>query len=58
MLETAVFDRYALAPGTSGDGPALLEEYGSTTLVWPGDRFTIGDLHEIRIECAVERNGS
>jgi N-methylhydantoinase A len=52
MLETAVYDRYALAPGASGVGPALLEEYGSTTLVWPGDTFTIGTLHEIRIDCA------
>ena len=51
MLETAVYDRYALAPGASGAGPALLEEYGSTTLVWPGDTFTIGTLHEIRIDC-------
>jgi len=58
MLETAVYDRYALTPGTNGEGPALLEEYGSTTLVWPGDRFTIGHLREIRIECAVVRNGS
>ncbi len=58
MIETSVYDRYALTPGTSGEGPALLEEYGSTTLVWPGDRFIIGDLHEIRIACAVEGNGS
>jgi N-methylhydantoinase A len=51
MLETTVYDRYALEPGASGAGPALLEEYGSTTVVWPGDRFTIGALHEIRIDC-------
>jgi N-methylhydantoinase A len=54
MLETAVYDRYALEPGATGAGPALLEEYGSTTLVWPGDRFTIGTLHEIRIDCTAE----
>jgi hypothetical protein len=30
----------------------LIEEYGSTTLVWPGDRFEIGKLGEIRIHCA------
>ncbi len=51
MLETTVYDRYALEPGATGTGPALLEEYGSTTLVWPGDRFTIGTLREIRIDC-------
>jgi len=51
---TAVYQRDALAPGFSADGPALIEEYGSTTLVWPGDRFTIGALREIRIDCAVQ----
>ena len=50
-VEAAVYDRTALAPGFAADGPAIIEEYGSTTLVWPGDRFAIGELHEIRIEC-------
>jgi N-methylhydantoinase A len=54
MLDTTVYDRYALEPGFTAVGPALLEEYGSTTLVWPGDRFTIGTLHEIRIDCKHE----
>jgi N-methylhydantoinase A len=47
-----IYDRIALAPGFRGDGPALIEEYGSTTLVWPGDAFEIGALGEIRIHCA------
>jgi N-methylhydantoinase A len=47
--ETRVYDRMALAPGFRGDGPALIEEYGSTTLVWLGDRFEIGELGEIRV---------
>ena len=38
-------------PGFQGEGPALIEEYGSTTLVWPGDSFEIGTLGEIRIRC-------
>jgi hypothetical protein len=29
----------------------LIEEYGSTTLVLPGDQFEIGALGEIRIQC-------
>jgi N-methylhydantoinase A len=49
-MEAQVFDRYALEPGFRGVGPAVIEEYGSTTIVWPGDRFTIGELHEIRID--------
>jgi N-methylhydantoinase A len=52
-LEARIFQRDALAPGCSGVGPAVIEEYGSTTVIWPGDRFEIGTLHEIKIECAV-----
>jgi N-methylhydantoinase A len=48
-LETSVFSRHALPIGFRADGPALIEEYGSTTLVGPLDRFEIGALGEIRI---------
>jgi N-methylhydantoinase A len=51
-LDAQIFQRDALAAGFSADGPAVIEEYGSTTLVWPGDRFEIGALHEIRIHCS------
>ncbi|HEV3372531.1 MAG TPA: hypothetical protein VG145_08275, partial [Xanthobacteraceae bacterium] len=50
-LEAEIYDRTALAPGFHGEGPALIEEYGSTTLVWPCDSFQIGTLGEIRIRC-------
>jgi N-methylhydantoinase A len=51
-LDAQIFNRDALEPGLSAAGPAVIEEYGSTTLVWPGDRFEIGALHEIRIHCS------
>ncbi|HEY3917188.1 MAG TPA: hydantoinase/oxoprolinase family protein [Stellaceae bacterium] len=51
MVTTRVFDRDALKPGFEAPGPAVIEEYGSTTLVWPDDRFKIGAMGEIRIEC-------
>jgi len=54
VVDATVYDRYALEPGFTAEGPAVLEEYGSTTVVWPGDRFTIGTLYEIRIDCAVK----
>jgi N-methylhydantoinase A len=41
--------RSALPIGFKASGPAVIEEYGSTTLVWPGDHFEIGALREIRI---------
>ncbi len=49
MVDAAVYDRYALPAGFSGAGPAVLEEYGSTTIVWPGDTFVVGTMGEIRI---------
>jgi N-methylhydantoinase A len=51
MVETRVYDRFALARGFAAPGPAIVEEYGSTTVIWPGDRFEIGPLGEIRIYC-------
>ncbi|MEE8516657.1 MAG: hypothetical protein V3T02_08475 [Alphaproteobacteria bacterium] len=54
-VETQIFERTTLAPGFHGEGPAVIEEYGSTTLIWPGDRFEIGELGEIRISCGVAR---
>jgi N-methylhydantoinase A len=51
-IDALIFNRDALEPGFTGVGPAVIEEYGSTTVVWPGDRFEIGGLHEIRIFCS------
>jgi N-methylhydantoinase A len=53
MVEASVYDRASLPCGFAAEGPAIIEEYGSTTLVWPQDRFEIGDLHEIRIYCQI-----
>jgi len=50
-----IHDRTALAPGFKSEGPALIEEYGSTTLIWPGDRFEVGALGEIRITIGAGR---
>ena len=36
MMQTRVWDRYALAPGVSIDGPAVFEENESTFIVGPG----------------------
>jgi len=52
LVETRVYERDALPAGFEGAGPAVIEEYGSTTLVWPGDRFKIGTMGEIRIDCS------
>ncbi|GGG19559.1 methylhydantoinase [Caldovatus sediminis] len=41
MTPTRVVNRYALAPGQSVAGPALVEERESTTVVLPGDRVSV-----------------
>ncbi|HXV30115.1 MAG TPA: hydantoinase/oxoprolinase family protein, partial [Sinorhizobium sp.] len=51
FLPTRVYDRYALAAEFSGKGPALIVEYGSSTLIGPRDRFSVGRLGEIDIDC-------
>jgi N-methylhydantoinase A len=55
ILDAQVYERTALAPGFKADGPALIEEYGSTTLIWAGDHFEIGELGEIRVTIAGDR---
>ena len=52
FLDATVYDRYALAVGFTGHGPALIEEYGSSTLIGPRDTFTVGKLKEIDIDCS------
>lgn len=51
-VDAQIYRREALEPGFAAAGPAVIEEYGSTTVVWPADRFEIGELHEIRIQCS------
>jgi N-methylhydantoinase A len=40
-LQCAVYDRYALAPGTTFDGPALVEERESTCCIGPDARVSV-----------------
>ena len=49
LVRSKVYLRDSLPVGFSASGPAVIEEYGSTSLVWPNDRFEIGPLREIRI---------
>jgi N-methylhydantoinase A len=51
FMPTRVYDRYALGFGFTGAGPALIVEYGSSTLIGPGDTFRVGNLGEIDIVC-------
>jgi N-methylhydantoinase A len=48
-VATPVLSRAALPIGYAAAGPAVIEEYGSTIVVGPDDRFAVGPLGEIRI---------
>ena len=49
-IETPVRRRAALPPGFAAEGPLIVEEYGATTVIGPGDGCIVGALGEIRIE--------
>ncbi|MGH7213061.1 MAG: hydantoinase B/oxoprolinase family protein, partial [Acetobacteraceae bacterium] len=53
FVEAPVYDRYALAPGTRIEGPAIVEEREATTIVAPGDRLTVDAAGTLRIAVAV-----
>jgi len=48
-LRTPIFRRADLPPGFALEGPAVVEEFGSTTVIGPGDRMEVGQLGEMVI---------
>jgi len=51
-IETPVYDRYALAPGATFSGPAIVEERESTLIVGPGGRGRVDEHLNIVVEFA------
>ena len=47
FTETPVYDRYALAPGMSFDGPAIVEERESTVIVGPSAQCRLDRHHNL-----------
>jgi N-methylhydantoinase A len=41
--DTPIYDRATLPPGFRLDGPAVVEEFGSTTVVFPGQHLKVDD---------------
>jgi N-methylhydantoinase A len=52
--DAAVYQRTSLPRGFEAAGPAIIEEFGSSTVVGPTDSFAIGGLGEIRLHLASE----
>jgi N-methylhydantoinase A len=53
VRDTPVYDRAALPPGFRLDGPAVVEEFGSTTVVFPGQTLDV-DPHGVLIVRSVQ----
>ncbi len=49
-LRTPIYLRYGLPIGAEIEGPAVIEEYGATAVVGPGDRLVVGAIGELRID--------
>ena len=50
LIDTPSYDRAALCAGNRIAGPALIEEYASTTVVHPGDVVTVDAFGDLVIE--------
>jgi N-methylhydantoinase A len=57
MTDWPVYDRYALKPGMTIDGPALIEERESTCVVGAGDRVTVDARANLIAELDLGRGG-
>jgi len=49
-VDTLVYDRYSLSPGTGFDSPAIIEERESTVIVGPDCRFRIDEQLNLIVE--------
>ncbi len=50
QYDTAVYERSALAPGQTFDGPCVVEEMSATTWIPPGWTGQVGALGELRLD--------
>ena len=58
FVDTPVYDRYALTPGSTVAGPAIIEEREATTIIAPGDHLTVDNTGTLRIQIAVQAAAS
>ena len=49
-LDTAIYQRGQLGSGFRCEGPAIVEEWASTTLIFPGDKLMVDPLGNLVVE--------
>jgi N-methylhydantoinase A len=54
FVATPIYDRYRLAPGTTFDGPAIVEERESTAIAGPGARCRVDEQHNLIVQLRME----
>jgi N-methylhydantoinase A len=52
--ECPIYERARLAPGDVLHGPSIVEEYGATTVVYPGQRIVVDRLGNLILTRAAE----
>ena len=57
-LNTAIVGRAALAADSSLEGPLVIEEYGSATVLGPGDILAVDQLGQLVIDVRLAQNES
>jgi N-methylhydantoinase A len=50
--DTPVYERAVLPPGFRLEGPAVVEEFGSTTVVFPGQHLMVDPHGILIVRCA------
>ena len=55
-VDTPVYKRQQLTIGQELAGPAIIEEYGSSTVVFPGDRVVVSELGHLIIHLNMRRD--
>jgi len=55
-VDTVVLAEDELVPGEAREGPALIEQAGSTIVVGPGDGYSMDRAGNIRITLGVRKN--
>jgi N-methylhydantoinase A len=49
-LKTPVYDRAELRPGQAIAGPAVIEQFDSTSVLYPGDRLSVDDVGNLFVK--------
>jgi len=55
---TPIYDRATLPPGFRLAGPAVIEEFGSTTVVFPGQQLDVDDHGILIVRAASTPTGA